>query len=140
MPRCPLVIVVYALGTSYYNVWSEHQGCEHTTMASNVLLSNVLKELDLLVGCSANDRQWVLDTDVRWEDGFILTGMDVGADRRAWRLTPQLPRSALSHNRTWTMHTDPASGVLQWGDVQISVQSRHLGMPKSHLVFLQSML
>ena len=97
----------------YYNVWSEHQGCQHTTMASNRLLSAVLKELDHLVGCGPTDRQWITDTDVRWQDDFILTGMDVGADRRAWRLTPQLQRGAASWNESkLRVQVDPASGML----------------------------
>ena len=97
----------------YYNVWAEHQGCDHTTMAANRLLSATLKELDLLVGCPASDRQWVTDTAVRWQDEFILTGMDVGADRRAWRLTPQLPRAAASWSDAGhTVHTDARTGLL----------------------------
>ena len=96
----------------YFNVWAEQQPGGCTTMASNRQLSAALQELDLLVGCASSDRQWVTDAHVRWTDGFILTGMDVGADRRAWRLTPQLPRAASNWSEAGlTVRTDQASGV-----------------------------
>ena len=97
-------------------------------MAANRQLSAVLRELDLLVGCDASDRQWVTDTDVRWADGFILTGMDVGADRRAWRLTPRLPRAAGNWSEAGlTVRADAASGVLTVSPLRFSLPAESDG-------------
>ena len=51
--------------------------------SDNQLLSDILKELDALVGCSR--RTWVRDAAVNhrqaWVDGYLLTGMVRGMDK-----------------------------------------------------------
>ena len=54
-------------------------------------LQKVLSSLDSHVGCAS--RAALHDTTMRWNDSFILSGMDAGTQppRRVWRFTPLLP-------------------------------------------------
>ena len=61
---------------------------------------------------------------MRWLDSFQLTGMDVGADRRAWRLTPELPYGASNWSEAGlTVRTDPTTGVLRVGPLGFAANS-----------------
>lgn len=115
-------IIHLALGGANHfyfdNTWAIQKGCKPATLADSDLMSALLLEIDSFVGCAPPDRQWVTDPSARYEDEFILTGMDVGADRRAWRLTPQLDRNARNvseANLTWAW--DSVSGELSVGPV-----------------------
>ena len=54
-------------------------------------MSATLAELDIVIGCPEVDRHWIPDTALGWGSNFILSGMNVGSKRRAWRFTPKLP-------------------------------------------------
>ena len=54
-------------------------------------MSSSLAELDIVIGCAAKERRWIPDHNVGWGSDFLLSGMDVGSKRRAWRFTPSLP-------------------------------------------------
>ena len=40
----------------------------------------------MFLGCA--DRAWVVDKAIRFEDSFLLSGIDVGSVARVWRYTP----------------------------------------------------
>ena len=67
--------------------------------ADNQLLSDVLKELDTMLGCASRRwvRDWPVDRRQPWVDGYVLTGMELGGapgdqqgGARVWRFTPEL--------------------------------------------------
>jgi hypothetical protein len=82
--------------------------------SDNQLLSDVLKELDVMVGCKT--RSWVRDAPVNthqaWMDGYLLSGMVLGdaspgsAMTRVWRFTPDM--AANDSATRFVLRTKPA--------------------------------
>ena len=73
----------------FFNPWHDLFACPNGLngrLEDNALLSSVLDELTDTVGCAK--RRWVVDKTPRRRDNFVLSGTDVGTDRRVWRLTP----------------------------------------------------
>ena len=60
------------------------------TLDDHNLLQNALDEMNGLLGCAG--REWVQDLNMRWADGFFLTGIRAGA-RTVWRFSPQHPQA-----------------------------------------------
>jgi hypothetical protein len=64
------------------------------TMREHELVSDMLSEMTALLGCA--DRSWITDTNIRWQDDFLLSGSTVGTGnltQRVWRFTPLDPTS-----------------------------------------------
>ena len=65
------------------------------TMREHQLVSDLLTEMSDLLGCA--NRNWITDTNVRWQDSFLLSGSTVGTvkdlTQRVWRFTPLDPTS-----------------------------------------------
>ena len=104
-------------GAARFYLFSVFYEClygDRTTHADNDVLSAVLSELDVLVGCSQPERRWLPDSRAVWRDGFLLSGMETGG-RRAWRLTPSLPLSqehGRHHQITPSTNMDPQRLVV----------------------------
>jgi hypothetical protein len=112
-------------GFLYFNPWYDYApgaGEGRVTMADHRALSAVLHELDRVVGCAG--AAYVPDPYLRWQDGFLLAGMDVEGGR-VWRLTLEAtanssaasPHQLRAHDRvvpppTATGHRVNISGVL----------------------------
>jgi hypothetical protein len=60
------------------------------TLADHALLQSILNEMNELIGCAG--RTWIPDLNMRWTDGFFLTGIKT-ASQTVWRFTPQNPSS-----------------------------------------------
>ena len=75
----------------YFNVFYECVYAKRSTHEDDDAMSSSMAELDLVIGCGASERSWIQDEAHGWKSNFILTGMEVGLERRAWRFTPSLP-------------------------------------------------
>ena len=64
---------------------------KRSTHEDDDAMSATLAELDEVIGCPAAERRWIPDSSLGWGSDFILSGMEVGTQRRAWRFTPSLP-------------------------------------------------
>ena len=64
-----------------------------STMREHQLVSDMLQEMTTVMGCA--NRTWITDTNIRWEDDFLLSGSKVGVgnETRVWRFTPRDPTS-----------------------------------------------
>ena len=76
-----------------FSCWDECIYGSRTTRDDYEVMSAVLKELDLVIGCGASERKWIVDPRPQWRDDFMLSATDVGSERRAWRFTPSLAGS-----------------------------------------------
>ena len=77
-----------------FSSWDECIYGSRTTHDDYEVMAAVLNQLDRVIGCSTNERKWSVDVQPRWRDGFVLSAVDVGTERRAWRFTPDLPGSS----------------------------------------------
>jgi hypothetical protein len=75
----------------YFNVFFECIYSKRSTHEDDDAMSASLAELDLVIGCPAAERRWIPDSSLGWGSSFILSGMEVGSRRVAWRFTPSLP-------------------------------------------------
>lgn len=75
----------------YFNVFYECVYNKRSTHEDDDAMSATLAELDIVIGCPDVDRRWITDTALGWGSNFIMSGMNVGSKRRAWRFTPNLP-------------------------------------------------
>ena len=80
-----------ALVVADYNVFYECVYGKRSTHEDDDAMSSSLAELDIVIGCAAKERKWIPDQSIGWGSDFLLSGMDVGSKRRAWRFTPSLP-------------------------------------------------
>jgi hypothetical protein len=83
------MVVSGADSVNFFNPWHDLFTCPdglNGRLEDNALLSATLDELSDVMGCV--QRRWVVDPHPRWNDNFVLSGSDVGTDRRLWRLTP----------------------------------------------------
>ena len=77
-----------------FSSWDECIYGSRTTRDDYEVMAAVLNQLDQVIGCGADERDWVVDTRPRWRDDFLLSAVDVGPERRAWRFTPSLAGSS----------------------------------------------
>ena len=77
-----------------FSSWDECIYGSRTTRDDYEVMAAVLNQLDQVIGCGANERDWVVDTRPRWRDDFLLSAVDVGPERRGWRFTPSLAGSS----------------------------------------------
>ena len=66
------------------------------TMREHILVSKMLSEMTMAMGCADSERHWITDTNIRWQDDFLLSGSTVGSGnrtQRVWRFTPSDPAS-----------------------------------------------
>jgi hypothetical protein len=75
----------------YFNVFFECVYSKRSTHEDDDAMSASLAELDIVIGCPAAERRWIPDSSLGWGSSFILSGMEVGSRRVAWRFTPSLP-------------------------------------------------
>ena len=69
--------LVFHLALTGANDFYLSSSSDHISMEDKEVLSAVLAELSAVAGCG--DRFWVPDvTSIRFGDGFVLSGMDVG--------------------------------------------------------------
>ena len=68
------------------------------TMREHEITAAILAELTTMLGCSNEERSWITDTNIRWQDNFLLSGSTVGGGsgsnlttQRVWRFTPLDP-------------------------------------------------
>ena len=95
------------------------------TMREHQLVSDVLSELSDLLGCA--NRTWITDTNIRWQDNFLLSGSTVGTEnltQRVWRFTPLNPTSFAPVLSTASSARDP-------GNVTIPVTMNIFDKPRS---------
>ena len=82
-----------ARGFYLFNPWFDLLSSVHgprATMADYNVLSATLSELDTVLGCEG--ASWLSDgSSLRFDDGFILSAMNVNASQRVWRLTLMSP-------------------------------------------------
>ena len=97
----------------YYNVFYECTYGKRSTHEDDDAMSSSLAELDIVIGCGVKERRWIPDQSVGWGSDFILSGMEVGSERRAWRFTPSLPISPNIPNITNTTRWDPQALVYR---------------------------
>jgi hypothetical protein len=95
------VIHAAITGADFFFYWQDWAGYVYGTralMSDHQLLSDVLHELDSVIGCAS--RQWVVDEDIMIAPqpaSFYLSGVRVGPPQPApasatiWRFTPLLP-------------------------------------------------
>ena len=43
-------------------------------MREHRLVSELLHELTAVLGCAEAERSWIADTNIRWQDDFLLSG------------------------------------------------------------------
>ena len=58
------------------------------------LVSDMLSEMSEVLGCADEERRWIVDANMRWQDSFLLSGSVVGRGNRSlrvWRYTPEVP-------------------------------------------------
>ena len=77
-----------------FSSWDECIYGSRTTRDDYEVMAAVLNQLDQVIGCGVAERDWVVDTRPRWRDDFLLSAVDVGPERRAWRFTPSLAGSS----------------------------------------------
>src|SRR5690606_29077648 len=68
------------VGVDYFSYWNTPASEEEDR-----LLSNILKELDEMIGYEVNRQTLVTDL-ASWTDDYVITGMQVG-DYKVWRFT-----------------------------------------------------
>jgi|EP01046_Picozoa_sp_COSAG06_P061317 hypothetical protein len=71
-----------------------HLECVSNSHEDYEYAAATLNQLDEVIGCAATERIWNVDSKPRWRDSFVLSGTDVGTERRAWRFTPDLAGSS----------------------------------------------
>jgi hypothetical protein len=108
---------------------------KRSTHHDDDVMSASLAELDIVIGCAANERKWIPDSSQGWASSFLLSGMNVGSQRRAWRFTPSLPLqiNCISKNipdnvTRWDPHTlvSYKNDSLVLGPLQIDHDGRIL--------------
>lgn len=77
-----------------FSSWDECIYGSRTVHEDYEVMAAVLNQLDRVIGCRAAERKWLVDSSPRWQDDFLLSAMDVGSERRAWRFSPNLPGSS----------------------------------------------
>ena len=86
------------------------------------LVSQMLDEMTAVLGCA--DRRWIVDSNIRWQDSFLLSGSKVGEDNFThwvWRYSPRdpttfMPRLSNGHSSSSeSSHAGP-------GNISIPVQ------------------
>ena len=95
------MVVSGADSVNFFNPWHDLFTCPdglNGRLEDNALLSATLDELSDVMGCA--QRRWVVDPHPRWNDNFVLSGSDVGTDRRLWRLTPWVATTNHTNNVT----------------------------------------
>ncbi len=80
-------------GADYFLYWNPN-----STQWEDILVSNVLNELDEMIGYDVEKTP--LTTDIYWDIPFQISGMEVG-DYRAWRFTPDVDSEDGKNQTLW---------------------------------------
>ena len=55
-------------------------------MREHELTSAMLSDISALIGCQDEQREWIVDTNTRWQDSFVLSGSTVGKSNLTQRV------------------------------------------------------
>ena len=129
----------------YWFSWDDYSYGTRALMSDHQVLSDVLHELDSVIGCAS--RQWVVDEDVMIAPhpaSFYLSGVRVGPPHPAaatgtiWRFTPLLPVGHPGEDADHALSALREMAQAKGDDVVVSNVS-HGGLP-CDLRFRQSAL
>ena len=113
-------------------------------------MSHMLSEMTAMMGCDehAGERAWITDTNIRWQDDFLLSGSTVGLTnhtnssqstaQRVWRFTPSDPTSFAPSSASYgTSHVRTRDIP---GNISIPVHLHVYGKPRPcTLVFVDAL-
>ena len=130
----------------YWFAWDGYASGTRALMSDHQVLSDVLHELDSVIGCAL--RQWVVDEDIMiapQSASFYLSGVRVGPPQPApatatiWRFTPMLPVGHPGEDADHALSVLNEMVQAQGGDVFVSNVSHDglicdLQFPQSRLV------